>query len=191
VAPECASAIPQSKNLGVPRRKRSVTLCTSVYVATNSLLIRGAAGKNKGLSISPKMKGWNGTNVLKLRPMFSDVQDRHRTFQRSICRLVERLLTWLVAPAWCCKGRRGSVTSAAPSNHFAVATHNKGPTKETTQAPGSHSQRTPQPLMRDCGGSAQVLGCGQIQTTDTVQTTQLHDSLVRASFSIPESSSAA
>jgi hypothetical protein len=57
------------------------------------------------------------------------------------------------------------------------------PTKGTTQAPGAHSQQTPQPLKRDCGGSAQALGCGQIQT-NTVRTTYLHRKLQRSSSSI-------
>jgi hypothetical protein len=57
------------------------------------------------------------------------------------------------------------------------------PTKGTTQAPGAHSQQTPQPLKRDCGGSAQALGCGQIQT-NTGRTTYLHYKLQRSSSSI-------
>jgi hypothetical protein len=37
--------------------------------------------------------------------------------------------------------------------------------------------------MRDCGGSVQPLGCGQIQT-DAVRTTYLHRKLQRSSSSV-------
>jgi hypothetical protein len=124
----------RSSYTGRRRRRRSVTPCSGDYVATNGWLTKGCSREEQGAVVQPHFKRLERDERAednKWPPKQRCV--RPRTAPNSS--KVHRQAGSTVADRACdsplgLQGKDRKATSAAPSNHCAVATHNKSQPKE-------------------------------------------------------------